>query len=53
MKRFVDGALVAMAFAAMLAVAPVQAQTGKPPSATAVALALGFMLAPKSRRRVD
>ena len=40
MKRFVDVAFVAaMAFATMLAVAPAQAQTAKPPSAAAVALA--------------
>jgi hypothetical protein len=53
MKRFVDGALVAMAFAAMLAVAPVQAQTGKPPSATAVALAKEILAAKQVSKIYD
>ncbi len=45
MKRFVDRAFVAVAFAAMLAVAPVQAQTAKPPSAAAITLAKEILAA--------
>jgi hypothetical protein len=51
MKRFVDGALVArglavMVFAAMLALAPAQAQTAaKPPSAASIALAKEILAA--------
>lgn len=51
MKRFVDGALVAralvvMAFVAMLALAPAQAQTaGKPPTPAAIALAKEILTA--------